>query len=406
MSKHNNVKHTLDANLCCSCGLCASYCKRGAIAYKIDRLGFYAPDVDKEKCNECGICLKSCPGINDLKNYDVLDEIFYYGWSCDSEMRLNASSGGVGTEFLCYLIKNKIVDYVTCVTNRTEKGNPAQILTNDIDVIRQSRTSKYCPVKWNETIKEIKRAEGNIAVIALPCQINSLKKYFSKKKHNIKFFISLLCNHIPSLYAAEYLAKGWDKRAKLLGIVNRGDGFPGVMTVDLAVGGLRYTVQSNYRQIVARGYGKYFKNRRCLMCNDPFGKNADMVMGDSYFLQDTDKTGTTFCIVRNEEIRGILSRMREDGTIHLEEGPEIDTINKYYKVLFERENTFCLKNSILKKTGCVPVNSKEKYDSKVSIRNFLSFYKSVFISSLGQYRILWRWLAKRNHLKEIIKIKK
>ena len=32
-------------------------------------LGFYEPVVDEKKCTNCGICVKYCPGIKDLKDY-------------------------------------------------------------------------------------------------------------------------------------------------------------------------------------------------------------------------------------------------------------------------------------------------------------------------------------------------
>ena len=119
--------------------------------------------------------MNSCPGINDLKNYSNHVETYLHGYSLDQEMRMNASSGGVTTELLCYLIEKKIVDFVTCVTNRTADQMPMQILTNNLDVIRSARTSKYCPVKWDGIISEIEKVDGSVAVVALPCQVNSLK---------------------------------------------------------------------------------------------------------------------------------------------------------------------------------------------------------------------------------------
>lgn len=56
----------------------------------------------------------------------------------DDEMHLNASSGGIVTELLCYLISNKIVDYVTCVTTRTSENPPKLFITNDIDTIKNA----------------------------------------------------------------------------------------------------------------------------------------------------------------------------------------------------------------------------------------------------------------------------
>lgn len=41
---------------CCGCTACASICAHEAITMKPDALGFLYPEVDKEKCVDCGLC--------------------------------------------------------------------------------------------------------------------------------------------------------------------------------------------------------------------------------------------------------------------------------------------------------------------------------------------------------------
>lgn len=405
MSDKNNVTKTVRSNLCCSCGLCAGYCNKKAISYKVNKLGFYEPIVDTKQCVDCGVCINSCPGQKDLKNYENREESYIYGYSLNPEMRLNASSGGITTELLCYLLEKGFVDYVTCVTNRTANDLPHQILTNDPKVVRQSRTSKYCPIAWGDILKEIEHVDGMVAVIALPCQINSLKHYYIKRqtRNKIKFYISLMCNHTPSLHATNYLVKGLGGK-KLDSIIYRGEGFPGVMKVNLTVG-LSQAVRLArlpYRRTWAAGYGKYFKNMRCMVCNDPFAKNADIVMGDSYFLQETDTKGTTFCIVRNEFLKTILNEMNKESVIFFEEGPDLQTQRKYYKVLFNRENDFPILNKILKKMGKKIETPMSDTDREPTLRNVLGFIKMAFMNSLGKYHFLWGYLAKKNNLKSLI----
>lgn len=399
----NNVESVVaKQSLCCSCGLCASYCHQCAITYRVDKLGFYIPSVDVNKCNDCGLCVKCCPGKNDLKNYEALEESYLYGYSMDEEMRMNASSGGLATELLCYLIENKIVDYVTCVTNRTSSIPSQQILTNDISKIRESRTSKYCPVRWNDILLAIEKVDGSVAVMALPCQINSLKKYFKNRNNNIKHYISLFCNHTPSLYAADYLASSIDQGQRWSTIVNRGGGFPGFMKITLSVesGSTVREILFPFRRTMSAGYGKFFKNMRCVVCNDPFAKNADIVMGDSYFLQESDTKGTTFCIVRNKEIESILYQMKAKGKIDFKIGPSEIEQKKAFRLLFNREKLFPKRLEILKKLG-IRINSPlETNNIHFSFMEVMKFKREVFLHSLGRYHFLWNLLAK------IMKVKK
>lgn len=400
--KNHNIKSVVKSHLCCSCGLCSNYCTHHAITYKVNALGFYEPVVDDKKCTDCNMCLKYCPGMNDLKDYSSKNSQYFYGYSTNDEMHLNASSGRIVTELLCYLISNKIVDYVTCVTARTDEQLPMQVITNDIEIIKECRTSKYCPVQWKDIVEQIKKIEGTIAIVALPCQINSLKDYFKNKKvsEKIKFYFSLMCNHTPSLNAAEYVTKGYCKKAVLKKVINRGGGFPGYMKYEIQDSERLVCFRTPFRKTWTAGYGKYFKNRRCMLCNDPFAKSADATFGDSYFLQDTDTQGTTFCIVRNPKVTDILIAMQKEECIELQEGPDESAIHKAYKVLFDRENDFLQKNKclqILHQKTIVPVN-----DVKLNFHYAYHFYKDMFITQLGKHRWLWPYLSEKNKLMNLI----
>ena len=49
---------------CCGCNACGDICGKHAISFVTDNEGFWYPDVDKEKCVDCGQCEKVCPIIN------------------------------------------------------------------------------------------------------------------------------------------------------------------------------------------------------------------------------------------------------------------------------------------------------------------------------------------------------
>ena len=64
---------------CCGCTACASICAHDAITMKPDALGFLYPEVDKDKCVDCGLCEKVC-AFND--HYDTsmnLEKPLAYG---------------------------------------------------------------------------------------------------------------------------------------------------------------------------------------------------------------------------------------------------------------------------------------------------------------------------------------
>jgi|GEM_PF-386278 len=54
-----NVKIMADAGRCTGCARCAAVCPHGYIKMEENKMGFYSPQM--EDCEECGLCLKSCP---------------------------------------------------------------------------------------------------------------------------------------------------------------------------------------------------------------------------------------------------------------------------------------------------------------------------------------------------------
>ena len=261
------------------------------------------------------------------------------------------------------------------------------------------RGSKYCPVNWNDVEKKLESLEGTVAVVALPCQINALKSYFRNRKSSIKYYISLLCNHTPSIFASNFLAYYRSGNSRF-SITYRGSGWPGYTTIVAKRGRKKISWRLKFRKMWRTGFGKYFKTKRCIICNDPFAKNADVVMGDSYFLQDRDAIGSTFCIVRSIEIWNILKEMHHEGIINIKNGPEIHQINESYKSLFNREQIFEKRNMILKKMrhAYVKTSSGSGKDIKVSIKDILRFKKTLFVSQLGRYKWLWKILAEKNNM--------
>ena len=45
--------HISDKAMCCGCNACGDVCAHDAITFKTDIEGFWYPEVDKSKCNNC-----------------------------------------------------------------------------------------------------------------------------------------------------------------------------------------------------------------------------------------------------------------------------------------------------------------------------------------------------------------
>lgn len=391
-----NVETVYKQKLCSSCGFCVGVCPHQSISYDVDNHGFFKPVIDKNTCTDCGLCYKFCPGVTDLKDYTSKEETFNYGYSNEESIRLDAASGGMVTELLCFLLDQKIVDFVSVVSNRTKHDTPRCFFTNSTAVVRDCKTSKYCPVPIGEILKPLKQINGTVAVLGLPCQINALKAYAGKRaslQRKIKFYFALLCNHTPSYTATDFLSVNlkftdWDS------VLYRGNGWPGEMM--FCNDQKKEKLFTPFRKTWAAGYGLYFKNRRCLVCNDPFGKSADIAFGDAYFLEN-EKKGATFCISRNQGILDLLSQMRTAKRIELLNGPDPEVVAKFFKILFDRETQYYEKLSMMKCLGLSVPEYKENTGDSFSYKNLVRFVKSLIIIELGKFKMLWPFLFRRQH---------
>jgi coenzyme F420 hydrogenase subunit beta len=384
--KNNNVSIVSKHNLCCSCGVCRGVCPTSAISYYIDKNGFIRPSVH-DNCTNCGLCLKCCPGANQFRS-TVTDDKLISGFSLNDIIRHESASGGMLTEILCYMIEKKVVDYVTVVTNYENGEYPKVVLTNNIETIKNCKTSKYCPIDYGLIIKEINKIEGRVAIVGIPCVINSIRQYarFNKKISNkVRFYLSLFCNHTPSYLSIEYL-KVSNNISRFDRLLFRGDGWPGYF--QFFNNGVKIK-EIPYRFAMRKGVGRYFKNIRCEFCDDPFCDTADISFGDAYFCKN-EIHGQTLAIVRNIEIENFLKLMKGD-KIDFRNIDNWDSISQYYKKLIWRHSNTPEFTYYLNKMG-----HKSFFYSTSSIKPSLlsrmRTRKKLFMCSIGKYRLLWKLL--------------
>ena len=292
----NSLENIIDDGLCLGCGICNISNSVDGVKYDI-RKGQWFPNIKNDNHLYKNI-YQFCPG----KGYDVIElskEIYnssqnkyylelgyvdskYIAYSCDNGILKNASSGGLITQILIYLLKNKIVDKV--VVSKffySSKGPRAKaIITNSISEIYSSQGSKYCPVDFSEIICNIVHTNDKLAVVGIPCQIAGLRLLQNKypsMKNNIKFFISNFCGGFKNYNNIRLLAKRNNiEFDKIKYFRFRGDGQPG----SLLIRDNKTEVSIQYPKYVSQtGISKHL---RCHFCVDATGELADISCGDAW----------------------------------------------------------------------------------------------------------------------------
>lgn len=345
MEMQKNIKNIVNKNLCTGCGTCVALCPMEALRLDVDHhKGIYTPYVIENKCIDCTLCSKVCPGGGidfhnfNYKIYKKLPEDYlygnyinnYFGYSLNENTRYHSSSGGLVTSILLFALKEGLIDgaLITRMNNQ-DPLKPLSFIARTRDEIIDASGSKYCPVPANTALKDIinsKKGE-RFAVVGLPCHIQGIRKACelnSELHDKIAFNLGLFCAKAISFLGNEFL---FDKlkidMTKIQKISYRGKGWPGKMTIESVDSDYTFDYKSYYK------YFNFFEPWRCTLCFDPTCTLSDISLGDAWLPEiiERDKLGTSVIISRTELGDRILNQMAEKNEIELIE-TEISEIKK------------------------------------------------------------------------------
>ena len=191
--------HITDKVNCCGCNACGDICGKQAISFKTDNEGFWYPEVDKDKCVDCGLCEKVCPIIqaDSLKKNDFDKPKCFAAQNKNLESLFNSTSGSAFAGFAEKVYKDS--GYVGgAVFN--EDYSVKQFISNDKADLEQLRNTKYVQSNSEGFYSEVQRIlkEGNkVLVCGLPCQMAALRSFLRKDYENL-IIIDMICLGINS----------------------------------------------------------------------------------------------------------------------------------------------------------------------------------------------------------------
>ena len=330
MKSLNNTKKVIKTQMCLGCGLCVIDADTDSMIYESHN-DCYIPSNTRLFDNS--IANKICPG----KGYAIKDEAeklfsteakyqlqlgyvhsLYATHSTCADVLANASSGGIITQLLLFLIEKKIVDYVSVTQFVCDKDgvHTRTFLTNDKAEILKAQGSKYCPVCLDHLLEELHKCNGRVAVMATPCAIAGLRAIEREQpdyiKADIVLHISNFCGGFKSFRNIKRLAEIHEVDYHNLSDFRfRGDGQPGSLRFVEKTG---KTASTPYPLYV--GLNGYSKMLRCHLCPDATGELADIACGDAWIPRFQNDSNTwSMVICRISKATDLLEKMRKEGVI-------------------------------------------------------------------------------------------
>jgi acetyltransferase-like isoleucine patch superfamily enzyme/coenzyme F420-reducing hydrogenase beta subunit len=191
-----NIQNKVD---CCGCNACGDICGKNAITYKTDNEGFWYPEVDREKCVDCGLCEKVCPIINieTLKNNDYREPICYAAEHKNIEVVFDSTSGGLFSALADIMYKGG--GYVGgAVFN--DDFSVRQYISNDKSDLPRLRSSKYLQSHLDGFYREVRdllKSGEKVLVCGSPCQMAALRAFLRTDYENL-IIADYICRGINS----------------------------------------------------------------------------------------------------------------------------------------------------------------------------------------------------------------
>lgn len=182
-------------------------CPNNAIIMAADEEGFKYPQIDDDKCIDCGLCKKTCPfHVNYFKCNDFETPIVYAVKHVDEKVRLSSSSGGMFSALSDYVLANQGVIFGAGYDEDFRVCHKIAENQKDRD---EFKGSKYVQSDVGNIFIDVKRRlEDNRLVLftGTPCQIAGLKAYLRYQPYDNLILCDLVCHGVPSpLVWADYV---------------------------------------------------------------------------------------------------------------------------------------------------------------------------------------------------------
>lgn len=180
---------------CCGCTACEQLCHNHAITMKQDKKGFVYPHVNTKLCDDCSLCVKTCP-IQNEREARIPNHTYALKHKSES-IRQNSSSGGAFSVFAKETLTNGGVVFGATFD---QNWNVVHSIIDSLDQLPKVMKSKYVQSNLNDIFRQVKeKLNTGIPVLfsGTPCQVAGLINFLGKRFPNLTT-IDFICHGVPS----------------------------------------------------------------------------------------------------------------------------------------------------------------------------------------------------------------
>lgn len=312
----NNIE-LLDKKDCTGCLACYNICPQNAISLKVNYEGFYEPDVDSDKCINCGICTKTCAKLNGIRFNRVREA---HAIICDDGIRNLCSSGGIWGALAYHMQANNGYVYGAVFSEDYRRVKHQRLQT--IVEVNKSFGSKYLQSDVGYTYRDVRsnlQVGKNILFSGCPCQVDALKRFLKREYENL-ITVDILCHGVASPWSYEkFLTEIFDdvdSKIKKVGFRDKKFGWACNVVVVVAEDGTERVspYSGSYYNAFLWGYSQ---RTACFSC--PYSNSqrvGDLTIGDFWGIKNVlpmwkDFRGTSLMLVNTDKGAKIYSEISD-----------------------------------------------------------------------------------------------
>lgn len=318
VSKRNTIRQVAP-DACTGCSACASICPESCIVMLPDVEGFLHPQIDAEKCSNCGLCLRTCPVLKAIDPREPL--AVYAAVNKDDAVRERSSSGGVFWELGKMVIEE---GGVVCGAGWSEDLRVIHKVVDDLEGLKDLQGSKYVQSEIGETYKLVQThliSGRQVLFSGTPCQVAGLRSFLGKEYDNL-ICVDLICHAVPSpgvfnKYKQE-LEQTYGSAPKRISFRHKNYGWKRFSMSIIFENNIEY-LQPLDKDPFLRGFLNELYNRPCCheCCFRELRSGSDITLADYWnvhnlFPELDDDRGTSVILVNNvkgNEIWGAVSSL-------------------------------------------------------------------------------------------------
>lgn len=180
---------------CTGCEACYNKCPRNCITMAESFEGFLYPEINSEKCVECGLCRNVCPILHESPKGEIPET--YAAWSLNDSVRTSSSSGGMFYTLAEYVISLGGVVFGAVFD---EEMNVRHTYSETLAGVLPMKGSKYVQSIIGDSYRQVQQflKQGRYVLFTgTPCQVDALRSFLGKS-HARLFLVDIICHGVPS----------------------------------------------------------------------------------------------------------------------------------------------------------------------------------------------------------------